>query len=181
MVRIVFFIITLYYSTVFTLFITFLAFKVIFKITVYSPKIIYQTMIKHYPSRYVIYFLILQFIGLVPSTLFYIKYALILKLSLVQISYALIFLVINLLTSIFFYLQFFKKWNVMTAQELKNLSLYTKKINNNNFYNNTYGNNTCCKKKKYRFVYFILCFFSFNILAPIYFADIYFIMYLFSL
>lgn len=69
----------------------------------------------------------------------------------------------------------------MTAQELKNLSLYTKKINNNNFYNNTYGNNTCCKKKKYRFVYFILCFFSFNILAPIYFADIYFIMYLFSL
>ena len=109
MVRIVFFIITLYYSTVFTLFITFLDFKVIFKITVYSPKIIYQNMIKHYPSRYVIYFLILQFIGLVPSTLFYIKYALILKLSLVQISYALIFLVINLLTSIFFYLQFFKK------------------------------------------------------------------------
>lgn len=35
----------------------------------------------------------------------------------------------------------------MTAQELKNLSLYTKKTNNNNFYNNTYGNNTCCKKK----------------------------------
>lgn len=109
MVKIFFFITSLYYSTIFTLFIAFLAFKIIFKITVYSPKIIYQTMIKYYPSYYVIYFLILQFIGLIPSSLFYIKYALILKLSTIQLSYSLIFLLINLLTAIFFYMQFFKK------------------------------------------------------------------------
>lgn len=109
MVKIFFFLTALYYSTIFTLFLAFLAFKIIFKITVYSPKIIYQIMIKHYPSRYILYFLVLQFIGLIPSTLFYIKYALILKLSMIQLSYSIIFLVINLLTSIFFYMQFFKK------------------------------------------------------------------------
>ena len=88
MVKIFFFLTALYYSTIFTLFLAFLAFKIIFKITVYSPKIIYQIMIKHYPSRYVLYFLILQFIGLIPSTLFYIKYGLILKLSMIQFSYS---------------------------------------------------------------------------------------------
>ena len=109
MVRIFFLLTTLYYSTIFTLFLAFLTFKTLFKVTSYSPKIIYQTMIKHYPSHYILYFLILQFIGLIPSALFYIKYALILKLSMFQLSYSLIFLIINLLTSIFFYMQFFKK------------------------------------------------------------------------
>ena len=180
MVRIFFLLTSLYYSTIFTLFLAFLTFKTLFKVTSYSPKIIYQTMIKHYPIPYIVYFLILQFIGLVHSALFYIKYALILKLSMFQLSYSLIFLIINLLTSIFFYMQFFKKWNVMTAQELKNLSLYTKKINNNLSLNDC-EYDIKNKKYMYRFVYFIVCFFTFNILAPFYFADIYFFFYLFSL
>lgn len=69
----------------------------------------------------------------------------------------------------------------MSAQELKNLSLYTITTNTNNLQTDIYGYNIDNKKYIYRFVYFIISFFAFNILAPFYFADIYFFLYIFSL
>ena len=133
MVSVVVLLITVYYCSVFSLFVLFYSFKTLFHVNSNSPKIIYQSLIKHYLPKNIVYFLILQFIGIIPSLMFYIKYCIIVHAPLINYSYGIIFLFLNLLTSIFFYFQFFKKWNIMTAQEYRELSYYIKQPIPKNF------------------------------------------------
>lgn len=164
-----------YYCSAFSLFLLFFTFKTVFHVNSNSPKIIYQTLIRHYLPKNMIYFLILQFIGIIPSVMFYIKYCIIVHAPLINYSYGIIFLFLNLLTSVFFYFQFFKKWNVMTAQEIRELSYYTKKpicrdLTDARIYK--YKKN----KKKYILTYCLVLYLVLNFFAPFYFFDIFIIL-----
>ena len=175
MVGIFFLLTIIYYSSLFTFFLLFYVFKSVFQITSNSPKIIYQSLIRHYLPKNIIYLIILQFIGMIPSFMFYIKYCLLAHAPLIKYSYGVIFLFLNLLVSIFFYLQFFKKWNTFTAQECRYISFF-RKINTSEDFEpyNYYGNDF---KKRYLVAFFIITFLLINFLAPFYFTDVFFLLF----
>ena len=175
MVSLVILLVMTYYCSVFALFLLFFTFKTVFHINSNSPKIIYQSLIRHYLPKNMVYFLILQFLGIVPSVMFYIKYCIIVHAPLINYSFAIIFLFLNLLTSIFFYFQFFKKWNVMTAQEIRELTYYSKQpIVRDMVEERIYKNKN--RKKKYILTYCLVLYLAFNFLAPFYFFDIFIIL-----
>lgn len=175
MVSLFFFLTLIYYSSLFALFGAFYAFKLIFQITTNSPKIIYQNIVRQYLPKYIVYALILQFIGIVPSVVFYIKYCFLTNAPYIKYLCGILFLFLNLLVSIFFYFQFFKKWNVMTAEEYRYASLFRKVKYSEDF--EEYHHYDTNWKKRYYFVYFLLLYILVNFLAPFYFHDIFLILY----
>lgn len=175
MVSLFFFLTLIYYSSLFAFFGAFYAFKIIFQISSNSPKIIYQNIIRQYLPKYVIYAIILQFIGIIPSVVFYIKYCFLTNAPYIKYFYGILFLFLNLLISIFFYLQFFKKWNVMTAEEYRYAASFRKLKHSEDF--EPYSYYTDDWTRRYYFVYFLLFYILLNFLAPFYFHDFFLILY----
>lgn len=176
MVSLFFFLALIYYSSLFALFGSFYAFKVIFQISSNSPKIIYQNIVRQYLPKYIVYAIILQFIGIVPSVVFYIKYCFLTNAPYIKYVYGILFLFLNLLVSIFFYFQFFKKWNIMTAEEYRYASSFRKIKYSEDFDAYNYFDNNW--KKRYYFVYFLLAYILLNFIAPFYFHDLFLVVYI---
>lgn len=175
MVSLYFFLVIIYYSSLFALFGAFYVFKIIFQISSNSPKIIYQNMVRQYLPKYVIYAIILQFIGIVPSVVFYIKYCFFTNAPYIKYFYGILFLFLNLLVSIFFYLQFFKKWNVMTAEEYRYAASFRRIKHSEDL--EIYSHFGSDWTKRYYFVYFLLFYILLNFIAPFYFQDLFQILY----
>lgn len=175
MVSLFFFLSLIYYSSLFALFAVFYAFKVTFHISSNSPKIIYQSLTRHFPAKYIMYGIILQFIGIVPSVVFYIKYCFLVNAPYIKYFYGLVFLFLNLLVSVFFYFQFFKKWNVVTAEEYRQISMYRKIKYSDDFERYFYFTHDW--KRRYNIVYWLIIYITWNIVAPIYFQDFFQILY----